>query len=55
VRQVFGPLRTAHRNTITDREERPVVVEDDGPQAWLDRAASRGQDSERCFPEPGER
>jgi hypothetical protein len=24
VRQVLGPLRTAHRNTITDREERPV-------------------------------
>jgi hypothetical protein len=24
VRQVLGPLRTAHRNTITDREERQV-------------------------------
>jgi hypothetical protein len=54
VRQVLGPLRTAHRDTIIDREERPVVVEDAGQQAWLDRAASRGQDSERCFPEPGE-
>ena len=43
VRQVLGPLRTAHRNTTatTDREERPLVVEDDGRQAWLDRAACR--------------
>jgi hypothetical protein len=56
VRQVLGPLRTAHRNTTatTDRESRPVVVEDDGPQGWLDRAACRGQDPERFFPESGE-
>jgi WhiB family transcriptional regulator, redox-sensing transcriptional regulator len=57
VRQVLGPLRTAHRNTTTtaiDRGERPVVVEDDGPQGWLDRAACRDQDPERFFPEPGE-
>jgi WhiB family transcriptional regulator, redox-sensing transcriptional regulator len=56
VRQVLGPLRTAHRNTTasTDRGERPVVVEDDGPQAWLDRAACRDQDPERFFPESGE-
>jgi WhiB family transcriptional regulator, redox-sensing transcriptional regulator len=56
VRQVLGPLRTAHRNTTdpTSRGERPVVVEDDGRQAWLDRAACRDQDPERFFPEPGE-
>jgi len=54
VRQVLGPLRTAHRNTTTDRGERPVVVEDDGRQGWLDRAACRDQDPERFFPEPGE-
>jgi WhiB family redox-sensing transcriptional regulator len=56
VRQVLGPLRTAHRNTTaaSDREERPVGVEDGGPQGWLDRAACRDQDPERFFPEPGE-
>jgi WhiB family redox-sensing transcriptional regulator len=55
VRQVLGPLRTAHRNTATsDRRERPVVVEDDGPQGWLDRAACRDLDPERFFPESGE-
>jgi WhiB family redox-sensing transcriptional regulator len=56
VRQVLGPLRTAHRNitATTDREARLLVVEDDGPQAWLDRAACRDQDPERFFPEPGE-
>jgi WhiB family redox-sensing transcriptional regulator len=56
VRQVLGPLRTAHRNTTAagDRVERPVVVEDDGRQAWLDQAACRDQDPERFFPEPGE-
>jgi WhiB family redox-sensing transcriptional regulator len=55
VRQVLGPLRTAHRNTTatTDREARPVV-EDDGGQGWLDRAACRHQDPERFFPESGE-
>jgi len=54
VRQVLGPLRTAHRNSTSDRAERPLVVEDDGRQAWLDRAACRDQDPERFFPEPGE-
>jgi WhiB family transcriptional regulator, redox-sensing transcriptional regulator len=56
VRQVLGPLRTAHRNTTapTDRAERPVVVEDDGRQAWLDQAACRDLDPERFFPESGE-
>jgi WhiB family redox-sensing transcriptional regulator len=56
VRQVLGPLRTAHRNTTasTDREARPLVVEDDGPQRWLDQAACRDQDPERFFPETGE-
>jgi hypothetical protein len=55
VRQVLGPLRTAHRNAATsDPPERPVVVEDDGPQGWLDRAACRDLDPERFFPEPGE-
>jgi WhiB family transcriptional regulator, redox-sensing transcriptional regulator len=55
VRQVLGPLRTAHRNTTpSDRPERPAVVEDDGRQAWLDRAACRGQDPERFFPGSGE-
>jgi WhiB family redox-sensing transcriptional regulator len=56
VRQVLGPLRTAHRTTTapTDRAERPVVVEDDGRQAWLDRAACRDLDPERFFPESGE-
>jgi WhiB family redox-sensing transcriptional regulator len=56
VRQVLGPLRTAHRNTTapTDRGERPVVVEDDGRQAWLDQAACRDSDPERFFPESGE-
>jgi hypothetical protein len=54
VRQVLGPLRTAHRNTTTDRGERAVVVEDDGPQGWLDRAACRDTDPERFFPESGE-
>jgi WhiB family redox-sensing transcriptional regulator len=56
VRQVLGPLRTAHRNTTatTNRAERPVVVEDDGRQGWLDQAACRDQDPERFFPESGE-
>jgi WhiB family redox-sensing transcriptional regulator len=59
VRQVLGPLRTAHRTTTTttiptDQVERRVVVEDDGPQGWLDRAACRDQDPERFFPETGE-
>jgi WhiB family transcriptional regulator, redox-sensing transcriptional regulator len=59
VRQVLGPLRTAHRNTTTtttNRGERPpVVVEDDSRQGWLDQAACRDLDPERFFPEPGER
>src|SRR5215211_4745288 len=56
VRQVLGPLRTAHRTTTDspDRGERPVVVEDDGRQAWLDRAACRDLDPERFFPKSGE-
>jgi WhiB family transcriptional regulator, redox-sensing transcriptional regulator len=56
VRQVLGPLRTAHRTTTatTDRGERPQVVEDDGRQAWVDRAACRDLDPERFFPETGE-
>jgi WhiB family transcriptional regulator, redox-sensing transcriptional regulator len=56
VRQVLGPLRTAQRTTTdsADRGERPVVVEDDGPQAWLDQAACRDLDPERFFPESGE-
>jgi len=54
VRQVLGPLRTAHRNVTSDRAERPVAVEDDGRQAWLDRAACRDLDPERFFPESGE-
>jgi WhiB family transcriptional regulator, redox-sensing transcriptional regulator len=56
VRQVLGPLRTAHRTTTTTtgRGERPLVVEDDGRQAWLDQAACRDIDPERFFPESGE-
>jgi WhiB family transcriptional regulator, redox-sensing transcriptional regulator len=54
VRQVLGPLRTAYRNTTSDRPEPPVVVDDDSRQAWLDRAACRDQDPERFFPETGE-
>ena len=55
VRQLLGPLRTDHRNTTTsDREPRPVVVEEDGRQAWLDRAACRDLDPERFFLESGE-
>jgi WhiB family redox-sensing transcriptional regulator len=54
VRQVLGPLRTAYRNTTHGQAGRPLVVEDDGRQAWLDRAACRDQDPERFFPEPGE-
>jgi WhiB family redox-sensing transcriptional regulator len=55
VRQVLGPLRTAHRNgTASDQGERPLVVEDGGRQAWLDRAACRDQDPERFFPDSGE-
>jgi Transcription factor WhiB len=55
VRQVLGPLRTAHRNTAAiDRAERPLVIEDDGQQAWLDQAACRDLDPGRFFPEPGE-
>jgi hypothetical protein len=55
VRQVLGPLRTAHRNTTTtDPAARPVVIEDDSRQAWLDQAACRDTDPERFFPEPGE-
>jgi WhiB family transcriptional regulator, redox-sensing transcriptional regulator len=56
VRQVLGPLRTAQRTSTdsADRAERPVVVEDDGRQAWLDRAACRDLDPERFFPESGE-
>jgi AraC-like DNA-binding protein len=36
VRQVLGPLRTAHRTSTdsADRAERPVVVDDNGPQGW---------------------
>ncbi len=54
VRQVLGPLRTAHRNTVNGQAGRPVVVEDDGRQAWLDRAACRDLDPERFFPGSGE-
>jgi WhiB family redox-sensing transcriptional regulator len=56
VRQVLGPLRTAQRTSTDspDRAERPVVVEDDGRQGWLDRAACRDLDPERFFPESGE-
>jgi WhiB family transcriptional regulator, redox-sensing transcriptional regulator len=60
VRQVLGPLRTAHRTTTTTntnttgRGERPLVVEDDGRQAWLDQAACRDHDPEQFFPESGE-
>jgi WhiB family redox-sensing transcriptional regulator len=54
VRQILGPLRTAHRNATTDQATRPVVIEDDGRQAWLDQAACRDQDPERFFPESGE-
>ena len=56
VRQVLGPLRTAHRNATrpSGRAERPpVVVEDDGRQGWLDQAACRDLDPERFFPESG--
>jgi WhiB family redox-sensing transcriptional regulator len=55
VRQVLGPLRTAHRNTPSDQAAGPLVIEDDGRQAWLDQAACRDQDPERFFPESGER
>jgi WhiB family transcriptional regulator, redox-sensing transcriptional regulator len=56
VRQVLGPLRTAQRTSSdsADRGERPVVVEDDGRQGWLDQAACRELDPERFFPESGE-
>jgi WhiB family transcriptional regulator, redox-sensing transcriptional regulator len=56
VRQVLGPLRTAHRNAAkAERADRPVaVVEDDGRQAWLDRAACQDLGPERFFPESGE-
>jgi WhiB family redox-sensing transcriptional regulator len=55
VRQVLGPLRTAHRNaTTTNRDQRPLAIEDGGPQGWLDQAACRDLDPERFFPEPGE-
>jgi WhiB family transcriptional regulator, redox-sensing transcriptional regulator len=54
VRQVLGPLRTAHRNAVNGQAARPVVVEDGGRAAWLDRAACRDQDPERFFPESGE-
>jgi WhiB family redox-sensing transcriptional regulator len=56
VRQVLGPLRTAQRTSTdsADPAERPVVVEDDGRQGWLDRAACRNLDPERFFPESGE-
>jgi WhiB family redox-sensing transcriptional regulator len=54
VRQVLGPLRTAHRNATSGRAEPALVVEDDGRQAWLDQAACRELDPERFFPESGE-
>jgi WhiB family redox-sensing transcriptional regulator len=56
VRQVLGPLRTAHRHAAeAERAHRPApVIEDGGRQGWLDRAACRGQDPERFFPESGE-
>ena len=56
VRQVLGPLRTAHRNAAeAERAKGPIaVIEDDGRQAWLDQAACRGHDPERFFPESGE-
>ena len=56
VRQVLGPLRTAHRNAAEgERAAGPIaVIEDDGRQAWLDQAACRGHDPERFFPESGE-
>jgi WhiB family redox-sensing transcriptional regulator len=55
VRQILGPLRTAHRHLEAERAGQPVtVVEDDGRQAWLDQAACRGLDPERFFPESGE-
>jgi WhiB family redox-sensing transcriptional regulator len=56
VRQVLGPLRTAHRHNLeAERSGQPLaVIADGGQQAWLDRAACRGLDPERFFPEPGE-
>jgi WhiB family transcriptional regulator, redox-sensing transcriptional regulator len=54
VRQVLGPLRTAHRNTTLGHAERSPVIEDDGRQGWLDQAACRDMDPERFFPESGE-
>jgi hypothetical protein len=55
VRQILGPLRTAHRNAEAERAAGPIaVIEDDGRRAWLDQAACRGHDPERFFPEPGE-
>jgi WhiB family transcriptional regulator, redox-sensing transcriptional regulator len=56
VRQVLGPLRTAHRHaTEAERAAEPVaVIEDDGRQGWLEQAACRDLDPERFFPEPGE-
>jgi WhiB family transcriptional regulator, redox-sensing transcriptional regulator len=56
VRQVLGPLRTAHRHAEeAERTRQPdAVVEDGARQAWLDRAACRDQDPERFFPESGE-
>src|SRR5215208_2951394 len=56
VRQVLGPLRTAHRHTSqAERAGQPVaVIEDGGRQAWLDQAACRDLDPEGFFPESGE-
>jgi Transcription factor WhiB len=56
VRQVLGPLRTAHRHAIqAERAGQPVtVVEEGGRQGWLDQAACRDSNPEQFFPEPGE-
>jgi hypothetical protein len=57
VRQVLGPLRTRQRQATdprTTQEQRLPLVPGEGRLAWMDKAACKGMDTDRFFPETGE-